>query len=830
MPMSNSGVVRVTAVLLLLASLGTLGGCGSSGGQPATNVLCSNVSQTVQNPENRLDFANLQSTVDGLVSSLSLDEKLGQMILADVTFLADTSGKVDFSLVSQFHLGGILIDANVVPDGKGGVSTASVDEDVYLSGTMSNWQALAHALIGAGRAGKEIPLLIGTDNIHGNQHVVGEILVPHNIGLAAAHDSEIVCATAFFNSHSVLESGINWGFSPTIAVSHNFQWGRTYETLGSTPDDIVDTTANYVFGGQAIDFRKGLIRGTLATTKHLFGDGATFNGVDEGNVHVDNLDAFMQVNLTPYMGGLDASVGSTMVSYSGVNTMPPFDDSTSVPMSINPPLLQTYLNGDFLGVPFDGFVLSDFNGIEKAANQGLPTTATKIPLDQAFPLGVNGGIDMIMTNGQQAGIMTLAAYFDFLKGLVENGSITMDRIDGAVRRILAVKLALGLIRTTATGYTYNYDKGVGDLPNFNRITTKVNNASSVSDAAYKTALIAAHESLVLLKNGQKGGDSTGSEILPIDLSAIRNVVLVGEKTLTVQTAQDPVPTVFQDFNNIGVQNGGWTIRWQGFEGNKFWQGENKVRSQASSILDALMAARGDRPDIQLRYPQYSSSTDMAAIDAQRTEFLAALAQANLTSENTVIIAVLSELPYAEFMGDINNPACLDTIVDFMDGCLYNLQQFKLNTYLPRQQSVTLAVDFSDFDRMVIDAVRNRDANIPMVTVLLSGRPMIISSAGSAPPGPLDESTAFIAAWLPGTSGGQAIVDALLGRYLFCQGQFTIANGQKICNAGSPNTLPVDWVRSEDQLENYPVYEADSAGFPRLSNPLFEIGYGLATAK
>jgi beta-glucosidase len=819
----NSRVVRALPVLLLVASLGTLGGCTSSGGQPAPAVLCSNVSQTIQNPANRLDFANLQGTVDGLVNQLSLDEKLGQMILADVTFLQDANGKIDYSLVRQFHLGGILIDANVVPDGKGSVTTNAVDEDAYLNGTMSNWQALSHALIDAGRAGRQIPLLIGTDNIHGNQHVVGEILVPHNIGLAATHDSEIVCATAFFNSYSVLQSGINWGFSPTIAVSHNFQWGRTYETLGSTPDDIVDTAANYVFGHQAIDFKHGIIRGTLATTKHLFGDGATFDGIDEGNDHASNLNAFMEVNLTPYQGGLDASVGSTMVSYSGVNPMPPFDDSTSVPMSINQPLLATYLNGEFLSRPFDGFVLSDFNGIEKAANQGLPTTATMIPLAEAFPLGVNGGIDMIMTNGAQAGIKTLDAYFAFLKGLVDSGSIPMDRVDDAVRRILAVKLALGLIRKTDAGYTYSYEKEVTDLPSFNRITTKVTNADDVKDAAYRTALIAAHESLVLLKNG--GNPSGGGEVLPLDLSSIRNVVLVGEKILAVQTAQDPVPTLFQDYDNVGAQNGGWTIRWQGFEGNKFWQGENKVHSRAISILDALTAARGGSQGIH--FPQYTSTTDMAAIDAVRTAFVSSLAAADLTSANTVIIAVLSEVPYAEFMGDINNPACKDTIVDFMDGCLYNLQQFKLNTYLPRQQPDSLAVDFSDFDKMVIDAVRNHDANIPMVTVLLSGRPMIISSA--AAPGPLDASTAFVAAWLPGTTGGQAIVDALLGKYLFCQGHFTVANGQKVCDAGSPNTLPVDWVRSEDQLESYPVYDANTTGFPRLGNPLFEIGYGLATA-
>jgi beta-glucosidase len=339
---------------------------------------------------------------------------------------------------------------------------------------------------------------------------------------------------------------------------------------------------------------------------------------------------------------------------------------------------------------------------------------------------------------------------------------------------------------------------------------------------------------VLLKNEEISYNSDNIQLkhtLPIDIKKIKNIVLVGEKIIDVQTAsQAPLPTLFQDYDNIGVQNGGWTVRWQGFDGNKFWQGENKVTSRASSILDGLnKAIRDSNQDIQLLFPQYTSTTDLLEIDAVREEFLDSLSEIDLTSENTVIIGVLSEVPYAEFMGDINNPACKNNIEDFMKGCLYNLEKFKLNTYLPRQQIDTLKINFNEFDRMVIDLVKNRDPDIPLVTILFSGRPMIISSdVNDLVPAPLDESDAFIAAWLPGTAGGEAIVDAILGNYLFCEGSFTEINGQKICNEGSSNTLPVDWLRNMDQLQNYPVYEANVQGFPRISDPLFEIGSGLAT--
>jgi beta-glucosidase len=595
---------------LFVISLGTIGGCENNGGGGTDDFLCRNVSGKLINPSNKLDFSDLWSVVDELVNDMTLDEKLGQMILADLTFLRGENGKTDLSLINEFHLGGILIDANVVPDGMGDISTDFINEDVYLNGTMKNWQELSSGIMEAAKNGNEIPVLIGTDNIHGNQHVVGEILIPHNIGLAATHDLEIICATAFFNAYSVLESGVNWGFSPTIAVTHNFQWGRTYETLGSVPEDIVEYSQNYVFGHQAIDFRKGCIRGILATTKHLVGDGATFDGIDEGNVHVANLNNFLDVNLLGYMGGLEASVGSTMVSYSGVNTMPPFNIDDSVPMSINSTLLQSYLDGDFLGTPFNGFLLSDFNGIEKAANQGLPTTGTKIPFEDALTIAINGGIHMIMTDGKQVGIPDLGTYIGMLRSLVEDDRIPIENIDEAVRRILAVKFALGLIRIENGDFVFHYEKGVEELPDFNRILPRVSGASDAKDAAFKTALIAARESLVLLKNDGFSNGADNNELthtLPIDINKIKNIVLVGEKIIDVQTAQSPQPTLFQDYDNIGVQNGGWTIRWQGFEGNKFWQGENKETSRASSILDGLNEAINDSSqDIQLLFPQYAS--------------------------------------------------------------------------------------------------------------------------------------------------------------------------------------------------------------------------------
>ncbi len=138
--------------------------------------------------------------------------------------------------------------------------------------------------------------------------------------------------------------------------------------------------------------------------------------------------------------------------------------------------------------------------------------------------------------------------------------------------------------------------------------------------------------------------------------------------------------------------------------------------------------------------------------------------------------------------------------------MYNSHQ---NPYLPDQNESTLELDPEDFSRNVIKAINGgKTQAVPVVTVLFSGRPRIVSTA-------LNASNAFIAAWLPGTSGGEAIVQAIFGEYLFREGN------------SSANTLPCDWMASMASLENFPIYKSDGS-VPKIKDPLFPMGYGLAT--
>lgn len=184
----------------------------------------------------------------------------------------------------------------------------------------------------------------------------------------------------------------------------------------------------------------------------------------------------------------------------------------------------------------------------------------------------------------------------------------------------------------------------------------------------------------------------------------------------------------------------------------------------------------------------------------------------INAKNSVIVGVLAEPPYAEFMGDVACPFCFNSTNE--NGCLYNNH---LNPYLPLLQRSTLEINYAQDDLDLISAVKAIDQKIPLITILFSGRPMIIQQPSS---NPLDLSEAFIAAWLPGTTGGQAVANALFGYYQFRKTHYQL---------GEPNSLTIEWVRDMQQLNNYPIYRK-GRGFVAYKNPLFHLGYGLESHK
>jgi len=319
--------------------------------------------------------------------------------------------------------------------------------------------------------------LLGADSVHGNQRVLGTPLFPHNIGLAASHNVQNYINAARQIRNDMIESGANWLFGPTCSVSHHPAHGRYFESNGVDTSMIREYAKSFVKEVQ--DVRNGRVNGIQTSTKHFFGDGATVNGHDEGNNLVYGSKTFYDVNLAGYRGAIEANTGTIMCSFSAIN---------NIPNAISHFALTKILRGE---LEFDGFVISDYDEVTKILAQKQPTSFITITNPtEAVAAMLNAGIDMFMLGFS---IQKMDLFANAIKEGLQKKHITMDRVNEAVRRILAVKLASGLVALKNSNSTTN------EIPaSHNKAQTtpiKQKNAT-----VYKEVLTAAKESLVLLKN------------------------------------------------------------------------------------------------------------------------------------------------------------------------------------------------------------------------------------------------------------------------------------------------------------------------------------------
>jgi len=253
-----------------------------------------------------------------------------------------------------------------------------------------------------------IPLLIGVDAVHGQNTFEGAVIFPHNIGMAATRNMDLIKRAAEITAKEVAGTGFNWTFSPCIAMPQHEHWGRVYE--GFTEDRDLTTAAVIasIRGHQGASLAD---RSTIAATaKHFIGDGATDGGVEGGNTIMTD-EVMREVYLPPYAAAVDEGIASIMVgfnSYNGVN------------LHQHRELVTFVLKGE-LG--FEGVVVTDWNG---GLRFGDPHTV------------VNAGVDIAMQPGNHEEFMA------GLKNSVNDGTVPMSRIDDAVRRILRMKFSLGL--------------------------------------------------------------------------------------------------------------------------------------------------------------------------------------------------------------------------------------------------------------------------------------------------------------------------------------------------------------------------------------------------
>ena len=336
----------------------------------------------------------LEGRVEQLLARLTPAQKVGQLIQADIgSFTPDD--------LRHYPLGSILNGGNSSP------------RDDKLAAP-SEWLSLADRFYEASAASPGgLPVLWGTDAVHGHNNIPGATLFPHNIGLGAARDPQLIRRIGEITALEVRVTGLDWAFSPTVAVARDTRWGRTYESYGENARLVREYAAAMVEGLQGTPGTPQFLDAAhvVATPKHFLGDGGTEGGRDQGDNPSPERE-LRDIDAAGFEAAITAGAQTVMASYSSWQ---------GLKMHGNGALLTGVLKGR---MGFDGLLIGDWNGHAQLPGCTAGSCAA----------AVNAGIDVLMAPD---GWRELSAS---LLAQVRSGEIPAKRLDDAVRRVLRVKL------------------------------------------------------------------------------------------------------------------------------------------------------------------------------------------------------------------------------------------------------------------------------------------------------------------------------------------------------------------------------------------------------
>ncbi|MFY7744980.1 MAG: glycoside hydrolase family 3 N-terminal domain-containing protein [Erythrobacter sp.] len=340
---------------------------------------------------------------EALLARMSIERKVAQIVQPDI-------GSITPADVREYRFGTILNGGNSGPYGND-------------KGPATDWLKLADEYWEASTAplpnGEPvIPAIWATDAVHGHANVPGATVFPHNIGLGATGDADLIRRIGAATAVEIEVTGLDWTFAPTVAVARDDRWGRTYESYSEDPALVTRLGAAMIEGLQGRPGEPGYLGPgkVAATAKHYFGDGGTAQGVDQGDVNGD-IKELMAIHAAPYPAAIGAGVASVMASFNSIN---------GTKMHGNKPLLTDELRGN-LG--FAGVVVGDWNGhgqIKGCTNSNCPQALL-------------AGLDVYMVPEDWK------ALHASLVAQVKDGTIPMARLDEAVLRVLRMKQALGIL-------------------------------------------------------------------------------------------------------------------------------------------------------------------------------------------------------------------------------------------------------------------------------------------------------------------------------------------------------------------------------------------------
>ena len=444
----------------------------------------------------------IEAQIDEILPKLTLEQKVGQVIQGD-------TGSLTPEDVKKYRLGSVLSGGNSAP---GPLPYAETNAWLEMADKYYN------ASIDDEDVEIAIPIIWGIDAVHGHANLKGSIIFPHNIGLGAMNNPDLIEKIASITAHELTVSGHDWTFAPTLAVPQDLRWGRSYEGFSENPDLVKSYGDRIVIGLQG-EFGSENFMGdgrVISSAKHFLADGATENGVDQGDALINEKE-LSKVHAAGYYSSIPAGVQTVMASFSSWKGRKLHGDKE---------LLTDVLKGK---MGFNGFVVGDWNGHGQVP--GCVNTDC--------PQSLNAGLDMYMAPDSWKGL------YESTLQHVKDGTINIERLDDAVRRILRVKLLSGIFQKGAPSTRANAgNENLLALPEHRVVARQ-----------------AVRESLVLLKNN--------NQLLPIDPS--KTILVVGDGASSISKA-----------------SGGWTLSWQGtgHSNDKFPNGESILQGIEQVVDDA----------------------------------------------------------------------------------------------------------------------------------------------------------------------------------------------------------------------------------------------------
>jgi beta-glucosidase len=553
--------------LIAVSTLAIMAACspevdGNSGANEATESA-SNTASTddvgVIHPElwpaldkKALDPA-VEKRIDEIMALMTVEQKVGQTIQAD-------SASVTVDEVRKYRLGSVLSGGNSAPGPLPYADAATwlkAADEYYAASIDSDGIEVA------------IPIIWGIDAVHGHANLKGAIVFPHNIGLGATRNPDLIEEISKVTAKELIVSGHDWTFAPTLAVPRDDRWGRAYEGFSENPELVASYSDRIVYGLQGRE-EDGTYMGAdrvISAAKHFLADGGTENGSDQGDAKISEAE-LRDIHAAGYIPALEAGVQSVMASFSSWQ---------GIKMTGNKSLLTDVLK-ERMG--FQGFVVSDWN-----AHGQIPGCS-----NTDCPQALNAGIDMYMAPDSWRGI------YESTLEHVKSGRVSEERLDDAVRRILRVKIQSGL-----------FEKGApSERPSAGEVSLLG------SEKHRSIARQAVRESLVLLKNEDS--------LLPLDGS--KRILVIGDGADSIAKAAGGWTLSWQGGTHTNDEfPNGQSILDGIAEAVKAGGGELifDAAGTTNAEADAVIAVYGENPYAEFQGDRANVDFDTEEFDTTRLE-------------------------------------------------------------------------------------------------------------------------------------------------------------------------------------------------------------------